>query len=318
MFCSSRWSKLPHEARQLSKMAKSPEGHHSNSAGSMSPDCSASRGLGGVLKERSRKLLIPLAFGMAVLGPFLRWREMEHGLSRDIHGNYLPARRVPYKHVLAAYYRDPELVTWSHLWFLAYLWTFSILYAPVWAFVSPGVNRRIADKPSRAKIVLFLSLCAVTASEVMLRPRWPGFQNLVDDWANFASYSAYLVLGLLIGSLPTLKHIVRQHATALLVAGLATSTWFAGFCFQVGIYVSIFPPAHVFPCLIASHESMVLLLMCMLVSALPVFNRSWIAPRCSMSMSLSTHRAARLLLPPTFEKPVVARLSHLAACYHAG
>lgn len=158
---------------------------------------------------------------------------MAHGMLKDIHGQLLPPKNVPFLHALSSYFRDPELVTWAHLWFLAYLWTFTVLYAPVWALLSSRIANLITDKPVRIKAVLFLSFCAVTASEVSLRKRWPGYQNLIDDWANFASYSMFLLLGLLIGSVSSVRHEVRQCAIFLLTAGLAASTWHAAYCRKV-------------------------------------------------------------------------------------
>lgn len=188
--------------------------------------------------ERSRKLLLPLAFGMMVFGPFLRWREMKHGLLRDIHGNFLPAEHVPYYNVLKVYFKSPELVTWAHLWFLVYLWTFTVLYAPLWAFLSPAVAKLVANKTGRAKSILHLSAFAITASEILFRERWPGYQNLIDDWANFTSYSVYLILGLLVGSLPIIKQTVSQYAAVFLAAGLAASACHAGFCFEVSMFLA--------------------------------------------------------------------------------
>ncbi len=160
---------------------------------------------------------------------------MEHGMMRDIHGQFLPPEHVPFSHVLSLYFRDPGLLTWVHLWFLVYLWTFTLLYVPVWAVLSPLAVKRIADRHVRVRFFLMLSLCAVTASEVGLRERWPGYQNLIDDWANFASYSVFVLLGLLIGAVPQLKEALRQHSASLLVLGLACSVWHAATWFEVSL-----------------------------------------------------------------------------------
>ncbi len=195
----------------------------------------------GVLRERSRKLLLPLAFGLAAYGPFLRWREMEHGMRKNIKGQFLPPEHVPFSHVLSLYFKDPGLLTWAHLWFLIYLWVFTLLYAPVWVALSPLLVRHASDRYTRLRVLLLLSLCAVTASEVCLRERWPGYQNLIDDWANFASYSVFVLLGLLIGAVPQLKEDLRQHSAYLLVLGLACSGWHASTWFEVSIFLSSGP-----------------------------------------------------------------------------
>jgi uncharacterized protein (DUF2147 family) len=59
--------------------------------------------------------------------------------------------------------------------------------------------------------------------QLILRPIWPGIQNLYDDWANVAYYSTYLICGFLLAWSPALAAAVSaEWRRALAVAGVAT------------------------------------------------------------------------------------------------
>lgn len=170
---------------------------------------------------------------MIAFGPYLRWTEMRHGLMKTLQGELILPNDLPYTQVQYTYFTEPGMITWSHLWFLSYLWTFSVVYSLLWTILSPVLTALVSDKPSRTYIVLILSLVAITASEVYLRERWPGYQNLVDDWANFTSYSVFFVLGLIIGSQPMMQLICCKQSFTLLLLGTMAAVWHAAFCLTV-------------------------------------------------------------------------------------
>ena len=98
-------------------------------------------GAGAFARSRSALLLIPLAFGIIVVIPPQPWIELvgQHGYA---HG---------FRHFwLHGYFRFGALdgiilPTWQHLWFVVYLWTYTML-AALWLAVVPEPTRaRIAD-----------------------------------------------------------------------------------------------------------------------------------------------------------------------------
>ena len=60
--------------------------------------------------------------------------------------------------------------------------------------------------------------------QVTLRRRWPGIQNLYDDWANVAYYSTFLFAGFLLARDPALERAVEREWKRTLVAGLGVTT----------------------------------------------------------------------------------------------
>jgi glucan biosynthesis protein C len=47
--------------------------------------------------------------------------------------------------------------------------------------------------------------------EIILRPRWPGLQNLYNDWANSAYYSTCLITGFLLAKYPALEQALHRE-----------------------------------------------------------------------------------------------------------
>jgi len=97
---------------------------------------------GALLKSRSVRLLIPLAFGILVVVPpqcFVQIVERcgYSGSYLDFWGRYLQANQ----HLCAG---GPHLIvpTYNHLWFVAYLWVFTALLALVLS-VAPSVLTRL-------------------------------------------------------------------------------------------------------------------------------------------------------------------------------
>jgi peptidoglycan/LPS O-acetylase OafA/YrhL len=76
--------------------------------------------------------------------------------------------------------------------------------------------------------MVYAPIVPLVLIQIMLRPLWPGIQNLFDDWANVAYYSTYLLLGALLAAWPALESALhRERKRALAVAGAATAVLFA-------------------------------------------------------------------------------------------
>lgn len=189
-----------------------------------------------VLRERAARLVVPLACGTVLYGPMIKYLELRGGQDLGLHGlRVRPALAETYRAVipepiaemppfdesfwtfLPTFFTDLGRFTWSHLWFLAYLFTFTALYLPALA--------ALARRPVRSRAVpawcVYAPLAALVPIQVVLRPRWPGVQNLVDDWANFAYYTTFLLVGFLLARDAGFERAVQGEARR--AAGLAAA-----------------------------------------------------------------------------------------------
>ncbi|BBK43446.1 acyltransferase [Allostella vacuolata] len=184
------------------------------------------RDAGRFLRERAARLLLPLAFGMAVLVPPQVWVERVTPAAPlrqspiDFAGGYLEF--LP--RVARCCYPDGNL-SWHHLWFLPYLFAYALAIA---AFARgaalPGLARWTAAAPWR----LLLPGAALVAIELALRPRFPSSHDLVGDWANHAHYVFLVLFGWWLARHPSLERAVLDGRHGFAVAAAAgLLLWFA-------------------------------------------------------------------------------------------
>jgi surface polysaccharide O-acyltransferase-like enzyme len=183
-------------------------------------------GAGAFLRSRSARLLIPLIFGMIVVVPVQPWIELvtQHGYA---HG---------FAHFwLHDYFRFGSLEgivlpTWQHLWFVAYLWVYTLVAVAVLALVPEGVRSRIADGAARLLrgwgmlVVPF----ALWLSVLVLFPGHPETHALVDDGPSHLHYLLPFFIGWLLRVRPALFDAVARCwpvAAVLAVAAYAYIVW---------------------------------------------------------------------------------------------
>jgi uncharacterized protein (DUF2147 family)/surface polysaccharide O-acyltransferase-like enzyme len=199
----------------------------------------SARGTGGFLRERFFRLFVPLVAGCVLLMPAIKYLELSSGLDASYSGLYVaPSLQAGFRQVipsglplaapfeegflefLPTFFTQPARFTWAHLWFVAYLLTFTLLYLPLF--------RRIRDSRGRfergaSALWVYAPILPLAIVQVTMRERWPGLQNLIDDWANFAYYSTYLIAGFALARWPALEDAVHRERKRALAIGLAAT-----------------------------------------------------------------------------------------------
>lgn len=193
------------------------------------------RGATGVVRERFLRLLVPLLFTSLVMMPFIKYFELSSGLDLNRHGLRVnPALQDGFRTVIPENLPEAppfqqsfteflptfftlDRFTWAHMWFVAYLFTFTLLYLPFFAYLArrPTATRRISS------LVVYAPILPLIIVQVILRPHWPGIQNLYDDWANVAYYSTYLAAGFLLARDPSLEVVAQREWRRALALGAA-------------------------------------------------------------------------------------------------
>jgi fucose 4-O-acetylase-like acetyltransferase len=163
------------------------------------------RDLAGVRRERVVRLLVPFVVGVVLLSPPQAY--VEAITQRGFAGSFLD--------FLPHFFTSLRWFSWHHLWFLIYLFTFSMLYL-----------RPLATVPALGPVRpwhLWAAVAPLAVVQVGLRWRWPGYQNLYDDWANFAWYSLIFVGGFLVARAHHAEATVRderRRATVVFVLAI--------------------------------------------------------------------------------------------------
>lgn len=149
------------------------------------------RGGRRLLAQRSWRLLLPLAFGMAVVVPYQPYAEMvAKGMIApgflDFLARYYTGGPWP-----AGGFRGWEVgLTWNHLWYLPYLWLYTtvlVLARPVLARAAP------AFLALRGAALLLLPVLPLALYSLLLWPHFPPRNDLVHDgWLHAVYFTLFL------------------------------------------------------------------------------------------------------------------------------
>ncbi len=174
------------------------------------------------VQERFKRLFLPFLFGTLVLvPPQVYYRLLSNPSYQDSYLQFYPQ--------FFNGIRPQGNFEWSHLWFVIYLFVFSLITLPLFLYLK-GAGAHLLSKLSvgmeKSGAILLLAL-PLAAIEAALRPRWPGLQNLYDDWANFCLYLLYFIYGYLIYSDARFGQAIDRHFRISLV--LAVASMFALF-----------------------------------------------------------------------------------------
>lgn len=186
----------------------------------MRRDALRSRPASGLWRERSARLLLPLAFGMALVVPYQAYAQALAGgfvepgfgafLWRYAQGGPWPAAAFDGAHVG---------VTWNHLWFLPYLWLYTSVLLLAQRALRPLTPRFQA---LRGAGLLLWPLLPLALWSLLLRPHFAPTHDLVGDWWLHAVYVTVFVYGWWIGTDAGLwRELMRLRWWALGLALLA-------------------------------------------------------------------------------------------------
>lgn len=174
------------------------------------------RQAGKFIQERTLRLLIPLIFGMlVVVAPQAYFEALYHGEQ---------LREYNFFQIYWLYLRTLPELNWFHLWFLAYLFAFSVITLPL--FVNQGITNKsvisrlamVFDSPWALLVLLVLSVGAVDA---FLYPSgfW-GNRNSAGGW-NIVTYVLFFISGYLIFANGRIMETIRKLAWVILGVAIA-------------------------------------------------------------------------------------------------
>ncbi len=117
-------------------------------------------------------------------------------------------------------------LTWSHLWYIPYIWAYSLLLLPLFLWLRSISGRTVlhwlAARLKSPWVLVFLFVPSALA-EALLRPYWPSDRcTLLSDWANFTHKLTFFMAGFVLASSPAVYDVIAAWRRYFLVAGLAT------------------------------------------------------------------------------------------------
>lgn len=182
----------------------------------------AKAGTGKFLGQRSVRLLIPLLFGMLVIVPPQPYFEVVEKVAYQ--GSYLDFMKL-YMQAYHGFCRGKDclvLPTWNHLWFVAYLWVYTMLLATLVAAIGQARWQRLVSAATGMLSgwkTIAIPVAILSIARIALLSRFPTTHNLTWDWFNHAVYLPLFLLGALVARhAPFWAQLERMRFGALAAA----------------------------------------------------------------------------------------------------
>lgn len=179
------------------------------------------RTFGSYAGERVRRLFVPLVFGMFVIVPpqiYTEWvfRGRFSGSYAEFYPNVFDFQPYHDGGTGGAF-------SWHHLWFVAYLFLYSLLSIPVFRWLKSNSGQRFTDRISSLITqpggALWLMILVIAVSQYLTRPFFPDDTHaLIDDWAYFIENLMLFWFGYVLISRPAFWQIVADQRRIFLAA----------------------------------------------------------------------------------------------------
>jgi glucan biosynthesis protein C len=157
-------------------------------------------GAGRFMRQRSVRLLVPLIFGMLVIVPPQPYFEVIEKVAYQ--GSYLDFMRL-YVTGYGGFCRKTDcldLPTWNHLWFVAYLWVYTLLFGATLMLLGTRFNavaHKVGGWLTGWKLIA-LPVAALSIPRILLLSSFPATHDLVNDWYYHTLYLTLFFLGALL------------------------------------------------------------------------------------------------------------------------
>lgn len=163
------------------------------------------------IKERTQKLLLPLFFGTVLLCPIQAYMK---GLFEGFHGNFIQFIPQFFSYKIVYY------LGYAHLWFLLYLFVFSLICVPLF--------KKWQDKKQIDKIGTFIvkgnhmliPIISIILLEFFLRPFFHGSQTIIMDWADDTVYLSIFIFGYLYAADNRIQNKIKEYFNLSKVFGI--------------------------------------------------------------------------------------------------
>jgi len=158
--------------------------------------------LAGLVRLRSMRLLLPLAFGMAVVVPYQPYAQgVANGLIAPGFGAFLLRYYGGGTWPAGAFDGWEAGVTWNHLWYLPYLWVYTVALALLlpWLESARGQRLRCAFTGLRGWALFAVPVLPLVLYSVLLWRHFPPTHDLIHDAWLHAVYFTIFLYGYWIG-----------------------------------------------------------------------------------------------------------------------
>ncbi|KPK17741.1 MAG: hypothetical protein AMK69_25570 [Nitrospira bacterium SG8_3] len=176
------------------------------------------------LIERVNRLLIPFIVGSVLLSPLQLYFQWAHQLQTGVFdGSLLEFFQI----------RDisigPRFFGWAgfHLWFLGFLFAYSIIALPIFQWLKQGAGKQFVDWlvricSKRGGLLLFILPLMVV--QFIFRPYFP----MEHDWTDFLFSLVFFIVGYILYSDQRFEEPIKRDWKVMLIFGIISTLFFFG------------------------------------------------------------------------------------------
>ena len=171
-----------------------------------------------LFRTRSSRLLIPLLFGMFVIvTPQVYFEALSQDLIEPGYLAFWWQYINPNTDLLVDHHSPIGLLTWNHLWFLPYLWCYTVLI-----LVSRRPLNALAKalQPVPGRYALLALVLIFVPIVYFLQPLFETTHALLDDWYSHARYFGVFIAGYLLAQHKAWWQAVIDHRRWFLVLAI--------------------------------------------------------------------------------------------------
>ncbi len=174
--------------------------------------------------QRTWRLLLPLVFGMVAIVPVQAYCQgVVNGAVEPGFGGFL-LRYWQFRPWPEGSFDGAEYgFTWNHLWYLAYLWVYTMLLTALLPLLesAPGRRAQAALAGLRGPWLVLLPALPLAVYLNWLMPRFEASNALVDDWFQHAQFFTVFVYGYALAHAPGFWSELQRIRRPLAFAALA-------------------------------------------------------------------------------------------------
>jgi hypothetical protein len=157
--------------------------------------------------NRVKRILLPLVAGMLlVVPPQIYFERLTQGHSFS----YLQF----YPTIFDFNPYPAGNFSWHHLWYLVYIFVYSLICLPVFKYLQSDSGKAWAAKTaallSRPVVLLLIPGLWLGIGDALLRPHWDTTNDLIHDWASHFQYLTLFLIGFLCVTQQTFAEAVRR------------------------------------------------------------------------------------------------------------
>ncbi len=192
--------------------------------------------IGRFVALRSWRLLLPLTFGMWVVVPIQPYVEgVSNGL---VEPGFLSFLVRYYGHTTwpeGAFAGWEHGFTWNHLWYLAYLWTYTMVFALLLPLL-----RRLPNPFTKLRGIWLLIVPAlpIAVFTLLLQPHFEDTGDLVHDWYRNSVYFTMFLYGWWLGVNEAVWSELARLRRRALISAVALFAFYAACVFVLPDAVS--------------------------------------------------------------------------------